>query len=208
MSFVCFVTEKGSHWDYPCNHHLPDPFVRDDPREEKESLHFCGLLSSVYCIPSRTVYTERTYQRPQSGSGACGWIAKKRILSRTRSRVSGCCLRISTMSMMNDYEEDLDDFPSENRENTAWIAGLEHIAQSRQINVQQEVESQQRLHLFLMDQRPGLSTRSWSTTGWMLQCLMQKNEAQHWGTDLSETASNLWIISANVTLELQFFLHW
>ena len=28
--------------------------------EEKESLHFCGFLSSVYCISSRTVHTERT----------------------------------------------------------------------------------------------------------------------------------------------------
>ena len=38
MSFVCFVTEKGSHRDYPCNHRLPDPFVRDDPREGKEAV--------------------------------------------------------------------------------------------------------------------------------------------------------------------------
>ena len=31
--FVCLVTKKGSRWDYPCNpHHLPDLFVRDDPR--------------------------------------------------------------------------------------------------------------------------------------------------------------------------------
>ena len=68
MSFVCIVTKEGSHRDYSCNHHLPDPFVGDDPREEKESLQFCGFLSSVYRIPSRTVYTERTYQRPQSGA--------------------------------------------------------------------------------------------------------------------------------------------
>ena len=36
---------------------------------------------------------------------------------------------------------------------------LDFIAQSRQINIQQEVESQQRFHLSLMDQRPGLSAR-------------------------------------------------
>ena len=40
--------------------------------------------------------------------------------------------------MMNDYEEDLDDFPVENKERPAEI-WLEHIAQSRQINIQQEV---------------------------------------------------------------------
>ena len=44
--------------------HLPDPFVRDDPRQ-KEFLQFCGFLPSVNCISSRTVSTERTYQQPQ-----------------------------------------------------------------------------------------------------------------------------------------------
>ena len=37
---------------------------------------------------------------------------------------------------------------------------LEHIAQNRQIYKQQEVESQRRFSLTLMDRRPGLSTRS------------------------------------------------
>ena len=57
-----------------------DLLVRDDPREEKESLQFCGFLYSVYCIPSRTVYTERTYSQPQSGSGACGLIEKEDLV--------------------------------------------------------------------------------------------------------------------------------
>ena len=35
MSFVCFVTEKGVHWDYPWNHHLPNPFVTDDPKRRE-----------------------------------------------------------------------------------------------------------------------------------------------------------------------------
>ena len=47
---------------------------------------------------------------------------------------------------------------------------LEHIAQSRNYNMQQEVESQQQFHHFLMGQHPGLNTRSWSKTGWTLQC--------------------------------------
>ena len=51
--------------------------------QEKRKNHqkFCRFLSSVNCIPSRTVCTERTYQQPQSGSGACGGIAMKRIPS-------------------------------------------------------------------------------------------------------------------------------
>ena len=34
----------------------------------EKTLQFCGFSSSVYCFPSRTVYTERTYQQPQ---GVC-----------------------------------------------------------------------------------------------------------------------------------------
>ena len=33
--------------------------------------------------------------------------------------MSGYCLRISTVSMMNDNEEDLDDFPEENKDRPA-----------------------------------------------------------------------------------------
>ena len=61
------------------------------------------------------------------------------------------------MPMMRDYEEDLDDIPEENKDRTSEsLVG----AQSRQINGQQEVGSRRRFHHFLMDQRPGLSTRS------------------------------------------------
>ena len=58
---------------------------------------------------------------------------------------------------------------------------LEHIAQSRQINIQQEVESQERFHLFLMGQRPGLSTRSYWTDEWLDLTVLEakKNEVQH-----------------------------
>ena len=51
---------------------------------------------------------------------------------------------------------------------------LELVAQSRQVQKQQEVESQRRFHFSLMDRHPGSSTRSWSTSGWILQCLKQK----------------------------------
>ena len=42
---------------------------------------------------------------------------------------------------MSDYEEDFCDFPSEYKKNhkNHW---LEHVAQSRHYNIQQEVESQ------------------------------------------------------------------
>ena len=60
--------------------------------------------------------------------------------------------------MMNDYEEDLEGFPVENKEKPA--ESVDHIAQSRQVDVQQEVESQRRFHLSLMDRRPGLSVGS------------------------------------------------
>ena len=55
--------------------------------------------------------------------------------------MSGYFGRISAMSVMNDYQEYLDDFLTENKENrpNLW---LEHIAQSQQIYFQQDVESQ------------------------------------------------------------------
>ena len=62
----------------------------------------CPLYPVTYGLHMRTVC------QPQSGSGAC-----------TRSRVSGYCWRFSTRSMMNDSEEYLDDFPTENREKPA-----------------------------------------------------------------------------------------
>ena len=36
-----------------------------------------------------------------------------------------------------------------------------------------------------------VSTRSWSTTGWTLQCSKKQNEDQHWRTDLSETEMHI-----------------
>ena len=149
---------------------------RRSKRPRKNHYSFCGFLSSVQCTPSRTVYTERTYSHPQSGSGACYFFKKKRILSSTRSRVSWYCWRISTRSMMIDYEEDLDDLQLKTKKNRPDL-WLEHIGQSRQISLQQEVESQRRFHLSLMDRRPGLSARSQSTTGWILQCLKQKTRS-------------------------------
>ena len=61
--------------------------------------------------------------------------------------------------MMSDYEQDFGDFPSETETDgpNLW---LEHIAKSRLINGQQDVESPRRFHHFLMDQPPGLSMKS------------------------------------------------
>ena len=66
------------------------------------------------------------------------------------------------MSMMNDYEEDLDDFPAENKENPAESTVEASRAEStyKYRYIQQEVESQRRFHLSLTDRRPGASTRS------------------------------------------------
>ena len=63
------------------------------------------------------------------------------------------------MLMMNDYEEDLDDFPAENKEKRP-NPPFEHISQSRQIHTQQEVEPQRKFHFSLMGRRAGFSTRS------------------------------------------------
>ena len=74
-------------------------------------------MSTVFS--SRTVYTERTNQQPQSGSGAWFVAKEKGILSCTGYRVNGYCLKIPIMPMMSDNEEDLDDFPAGNRDRPA-----------------------------------------------------------------------------------------
>ena len=89
--------------------------------------------------------------------------------------------------MMNDYEEDLDNFQSENKERL-----VESLVWSMSRRVDRSVTVGSGITtkippLFLMDQRPGLSTSGWSTTGWILRYLKQKNKVQHWRTDLSET---------------------
>ena len=67
------------------------------------------------------------------------------------------------MSMTNDFEEDLDGFPLENKENrpNLW---LEHTAQSRQMYILKEVESHRRFHRFLKDRRPGSSRKTRAST--------------------------------------------
>ena len=60
MSMVCVVTKRRAHGDYPCNQHLPDFFVSDEPEKRKNHYSFADscLVSTVFL--SRTVYAERT----------------------------------------------------------------------------------------------------------------------------------------------------
>ena len=64
------------------------------------------------------------------------------------------------MLMMHDYEEDLHDLLTENKERLAESLFGAHRAESRQINIQQDVGSRQRFHHSLMGHRPGLSMKS------------------------------------------------
>ena len=67
--------EKGSRWYYLCSHHFFLTSLSETIQDTKNSLQFCGFLSCVNCISSRTVYRRGTCQQPQSGSGArvlCG----------------------------------------------------------------------------------------------------------------------------------------
>ena len=63
------------------------------------------------------------------------------------------------MSKMNDHEEDLDDFPAENKGKPVESMVGPYRAESTD-QYTAEVESQRRFHLHLMDRRPGSSTRS------------------------------------------------
>ena len=55
--FVCPVAKKGISLRVS----LSEPI-----QDRENSLQFCGFLSSVNCISSRTVSTERTYQQPHA----------------------------------------------------------------------------------------------------------------------------------------------
>ena len=93
--------------------------------------------------------TQKEQINNQIGSGTRLFREKSRILLRTRSRASGYCLRTSAIPMMSDFEEDFRAFPSEKETNrpNLW---LKHVAKSRLINGQQEVESLRRFHHFVM----------------------------------------------------------
>ena len=60
---------------------------------------------------------------------------------------------------MNGHEEDFGDFPSENKEESTESLIGAYRAEST-LQLQQEVESQQKFHHFLMGLHPGLNTRS------------------------------------------------
>ena len=57
---------------------------------------------------------------------------------------------------------------------------LEHFAQCRQVNIQQDVESQRRFHLSLMDGRPGFKYEE-LVDDWLDHTVLEaeKNEPQH-----------------------------
>ena len=76
--FMCVVTKIGVHWDYPCNDHLAD-LLSVAFQEEKESMQFCGFLSSVYCILV-------TYVLHGKKSTIFGWIISRRMNKSMDSR--------------------------------------------------------------------------------------------------------------------------
>ena len=74
MSFVCFVTNLVI---------IIFLTLLSETIQEKRKIVtvFVGsCLVSVHSIPSRTVYTERTYSHPQSGSGACGLLKEEDLV--------------------------------------------------------------------------------------------------------------------------------
>ena len=88
--------------------------------------------------------------------------------------------------MMNDDEEDLDNFQAENKENLAEsLVGAYRAESTGQLTAGNGITTK------IPPLFDGLTSwfryKSWSTTGWILQGLKQKNEVQHWRTDLSET---------------------
>ena len=71
-------------------------------------------MSIVFSSP--TVYTERTYSHPQSGSGALV-VARRRGSCREQGSVEWALFKVSTLLIMSGCEEDLGDFPTFSAEN-------------------------------------------------------------------------------------------
>ena len=128
--------------------------------QEKRKNHCSFVGSCLVSTVSRHVrLTEKEHTHNHKVVAELVFLFEKEDIVVNKIPREWVLLRFSTMSMINDYEEILTSSQLKTKKNLPnhW---LEHIAQSRQINVQQEVESQQRFQLSLMDQRPGLST--WS----------------------------------------------
>ena len=149
--------------------------------EKKNHYIFAGSCPVSIVFLSRTVYTERTFPHPQSGSGA----RLKKILSRTMFNWRSICSKFNNTEvwLWGRFHWHPKVFQEEYQPNP-WLM---HIVQSPQINGQIPLELLRKFHHFLMGQLRGASMRSWLMIGWILQCLKQENEDQHWRTDLSET---------------------
>ena len=100
MSFVCFVTDKGSSLRLFLAIIIFLTLLSVTIQEERKNHYsFCGFLSSVCCIPSRTVHRERTVSTATKWQRSV-WFC---CLRRTRRgscraqvpRVSGYCLSIT-----------------------------------------------------------------------------------------------------------------
>ena len=77
-------------------------------------------------------------------------VARRRGSCRIRGSAEWILFKVSTLLMMSDYDEDLDDFqPSQQKTQTDQPnLCLDHIAQNQQINGQLQVESLQKFHHF------------------------------------------------------------
>ena len=83
---------------------------------QKRKNHYSFVVSCPVStvFSSRTVYTERTNEQPQSGSRARGSPQEEEDLVVYKAP---CEWVVPTMPMMSDYEEDLDDCPTFSAEN-------------------------------------------------------------------------------------------
>ena len=137
-------------------------------------MQFSGFLSGVNCISSRTVSTERTYQQPQCGSGARLLRGKDRGACREQGPLwVSIVWELQKSQRWMTMRKILVTFPSELQK---WIKRIIGWSISRRVNIclfSRKWNHNKNSTIFLMGQHPGLSTRSWSTTGWILQCLWQ-----------------------------------
>ena len=122
---MCFVTER----DLILVIIIFLTLLSETIQESKNHYSFCGFLCSVYFILSRAVYKERTKSQPQSGSGALV-ATRRRGSCLEQGSIEWVFIKVSTTPMMSDYEKDLHDLLTENKERLAEFMVGSYRAQS------------------------------------------------------------------------------
>ena len=186
---VCLVTWNPSYWPSKMLRTARFSVFRMRPKMTSKPTHLIrndniqsGATPCIVSIVSRHErFPQKEHSKNQRGSGAV--LLRGEVEDLVANKVTREWVLRQNFNNPNDewLWGRLWWLPVRIQRRTQKNHWLEHIAQSRHYNFQQEVESQQN-----SVQHSRLSSRSWSKIFWTLLCWKKQNEDQHWRIDLSE----------------------